>query len=136
MSERANSAADIARERLALDVEIKASEEHLSELKKQRAVLDAQMLEAMDAAGIDSVRLAGQSGFTIQETTPYRATDHDKLREWGLSQPSWRELFKINSNTLQRQVREWAEDNDGQLPPGIEQGQTWRKVRRTAKKAR
>lgn len=110
-----------ARRYLELRAQKDALSAELEDIKRELAKLAADMIDAMDEAGLDSFAADGHSFFirtSLKASLPAEQFDafREKLEEHGCGQ-----IVKpaINARTLESFVREQAADNGGEVPEWI-----------------
>jgi hypothetical protein len=85
------------------------------ELKDQQLRIEAELLRFLQANSVDSVKSENATVYRQEELTP-SASDWDALYSWIKEHDAFDALEKRVKKTF---IKEYAETNDGALPPGV-----------------
>jgi hypothetical protein len=102
-----------------IDRRIKAAESEAEDLKKERVRLQAELLDEFADAGIENIRIDGQTVYAHRQVW---AKTPDKAAAVAALKALYPELVTetFNSNTLSSLLREREKAGDNPVPPELE----------------
>jgi predicted RNase H-like nuclease (RuvC/YqgF family) len=108
------SPAELARKYNELKAQSDELEQELKEIKKAMSQVEQQLIQGLEVAGLDLIRLDGYS-FSVQEREVYSIKDWDAVSQYVLETGDVSILQKRLSSTVVREL-----EMMGQEPPGVE----------------
>ena len=119
-----------------IDALKKAHKEEVKELKAKQEQLGKYLQTAMDELGVDSMKTEGGTAYktkkdsvTVQTKAEFLCFILERIEEEGVDG-----LYYLTGAASKNAIKEWMDEHDGGLPPGIKYDQFYEvQVRRESK---